>query len=104
MGRDISLTGGEITILKTLGFGGAPMSGANLLKKVDDLGDAEVIDLLQGLLAQDYVLSSKVDIRKIDDVKTSSFRVSPANSRNLRDALSPSRDRAQARDRRQRRS
>ncbi len=104
MGRDISLTGGEITVLKTIGLGGAPMSGANLLKKVDDLGDAEVIDILQGLMAQDYVLSSKVDIRKIDDVKTSSFRVSPTNSRDLRDALSPSRDRAQSRERRQRRS
>lgn len=104
MGREISLTGGEITVLKTIGLGGAPMSGANLLQKVDDLGEAEVIDILQGLMAQDYILSSKLSIRRIDDVKDSSFRVSPTNSRELRHAISPSHDRAQSRERRQRRS
>lgn len=104
MGREISLTGGEITVLKTVGLGGVPMSGANLLGKVDDMGDAEIIDILEGLMAQDYLLSSKATVRNLDDVKASSFRVSPTNARDLRYAISPSRDRAQSRERRQRRS
>ena len=103
MGREINLSGGEITVLKTIGLSGTQIYGALLFDKVEDLGEVEFLEILHDLLAMDYVMASKANVRTLDDAKTSFFRVSPTNARDLRHAISPSRDREKARERRQRR-
>ena len=88
---EISLNGGEISILKTLGLSGASMGGEQLAERMDDMETAEFLDTLEGLMSLDYVTSNKVNIRTMDDVQKASFRVNPAQARDLKDAVYPSR-------------
>ena len=103
MEREIKLDGGEITILKTLGLTGAPMPGKLLLDRMGEMETAEFVDTLSGLISLGYVLSDKVNVRLVEDVERSSFRVNPSYSRDLNDALHPNRRRQEDRDRRSRR-
>jgi hypothetical protein len=102
MPREIKLDGGEITILKKIGLSGSPMYGKMLIDRVDSMETAEFLDTLSGLIDQGYVLSNKVNVRVIEDVERAFFRVNPADSKDLRDAVNPSRKREQARRQRRR--
>jgi hypothetical protein len=97
---EISLSGGEITILKTIGLSGGSMPGNQLAERMDQLETAELVDALDGLMMQDYVLCDRVNVRTIDDVKKSSFRVNPMHARDLKDAVFPSRKKPETRRRR----
>ncbi|HEV8186056.1 MAG TPA: hypothetical protein VGP40_08880 [Chthoniobacterales bacterium] len=103
MSREIKLNGGEITVLKTLGLTGTQVAGKTLLERMEGLETAEMLDTLSGLIAMGYVLASKVNVRTIEDVELSLFRVNPSYSRDLKDALSPSTGRDERRARRDRR-
>ena len=99
---EISLSGGEISILKTLGLTGSTMAGEQLADRVDEMDGAEFLDTLEGLMSLDYVVSNKVNIRTMDDVKKATFRVNPAHGRDLRDAVYPSRKKPETGRRRRR--
>ena len=101
---EIKLSGGEITILKTLGLTGAQMAGTQLADRVAEMEEAEFLDTLTGLIDQDYVVASRVNIRTMDSVKEAAFRVNPAVSRELREAVYPSRQMKSDMGRRRRRS
>ena len=104
MQKEITLDGGETSLMKAIGTSGAPVSGRQLLDHMGEIGDAELLDTLAGLLALDYVLSNKVNIRTREDIERSLFRVNPALSKELREALNPAHRRLQQdRSRRQRR-
>ena len=107
MARELTLDGGEITLLKRIGLSGGQIYGRLL---VEDLEQEEIpifLETLVGLIEQNYVLSNKVNIRLIEDVQKAFFRVNPAFSVALRDATNPARrrerERAQERTRRRRR-
>ena len=105
MARELHLDGGEITVLKRIGLSGSQVFGKIL---IDNLEDGEIpmfLETLNGLIEQGYVLSNRVNVRVIEDVQKAFFRVNPAFSVALRDAVSPARRRAreQERERRQRR-
>ena len=105
MAHDIKLNGGEITLLKTLGFSGTQMYGKILLERIDEMEPAEFLDTLDGLLSQGYVLSTKTNIRTMEEADNAFFRVNPVYLRELKDASHPggNRDREQ-RGRRKRRT
>ena len=103
MPREITLDGGEITVLKKIGLSGSPMYGKMLIDRVDSMEPQEFLETLVGLIDQGYILSNKDNVRVIEDVERAFFRVNPAESKELRDAVNPSRRRAQERARRQRR-
>ena len=90
MARDITLDGGEITILKRIGLSGTPVYGKMLLARDEEMETGELIDTLVGLIEQGYVLSNKVNIRSLEDVKTAFFRVDASYAKELRDAINPS--------------
>ena len=99
MPRELTLDGGEITLLKRIGLSGGQIYGRLL---IDDLEDEEIptfLETLTGLLEQNYVLSNKVNIRMVEDVEKAFFRVNPAFAVALRDATNPSRRRERERDR-----
>ena len=100
---EIPLSGGEISILKTIGLTGGSLGGNELAKRVD-METAELIDSLDGLVGMGYVLANKSNVRTMEDVERSSFRVNPAFGRQLRDAVYPSRTRKPEPSRRRRRS
>ena len=103
MGREIKLDGGEISVLKMIGLSGSPLFGRLLLDKVEEMETGEFLDTLCGLIDQNYVLSSKVNIRLMEDVEKASFRVNPAFSKDLQDAVNPARKRERERAERIRR-
>jgi hypothetical protein len=102
MPRDIKLDGGEITLLKKIGMSGSPVYGKMLIDRADAMETSEFLNTLSGLLDQGYVLSNKVNVRVIEDVERAFFRVNPADAKDLRDAINPSRKREQVRRQRRR--
>jgi len=102
MHREINLSGGEITLLKTLGLSGAPTPGKLLLGHLDDIGEAEFLDDLSGLISLGYILADKVNVRTMEEVERSVFRVNASYARDLKDALHPGRRREPERRRRRR--
>lgn len=102
MHREIHLSGGEITLLKTLGLSGAPTYGKLLMEKIGEMEQAEFLDELDGLISQGYILSDKVNVRTMEDVERAVFRVNASYARELKDALHPGRRREPERRRRRR--
>lgn len=104
MPREIKLSGGEITIVKTIGFGGSQVFGKLLIDRMgEDIIEAEFLDTLDGLLSLGYVLSNKVNVRTMHDVERAFFRINPVHARDLKDATNPARARERQRERRERR-
>ena len=102
MQREIHLSGGEITLLKTMGLSGTPAYGKLLVEQIGEVEEAEFLDELNGLIEQGYVLSDKVNVRTMEDVQRAVFRVNASYARDLKDAIQPGRrrDREQRRRRR----
>ena len=103
MARDIRLDGGEISILKKIGLSGSPLLGKLLIDRIEEMETGEFLDTLIGLIDLGYVLANNVNIRLMEDVEKASFRVNPTYSKDLQDAVNPSRKRERERQERQRR-
>src|SRR5437660_11825976 len=101
--REVRWSGGEITVLKTMGLSGTPTHGKELVKRIGEMETAEFLDALNGLISVGYVLSNKVTIGSMEDVERTFFRVNASYARDLRDAITPSRRREHDRPRRRRR-
>jgi hypothetical protein len=101
--REINLSGGEITLLKTMGLSGTSTPGKQLVKSIGEMETAEFLDALNGLISVGYVLSNKATIGSMEDVERTFFRVNASYARDLRDAITPTRRREQKRPRRRRR-
>ena len=80
------------------------MGGKFLLDRIEDVEAGEFIDTLDGLLAMGYLVATKVNIKTLEDVERTSFRVNPSYVHDLKDALDPNRRREAAKQRRRRRS
>ena len=102
MKREINLSGGEITLLKTLGLSGTPAYGKLLVEQVGEIAEAEFLDELNGLIEQGYVLADKVNVRTMEDVERAVFRVNASYARDLKDAIQPGRRREREQRRRRR--
>jgi hypothetical protein len=87
--KEIKLSGGEITMIKTLGLSGGAMSGKMLIDRSNSMEDAEFLDTLNGLMSIGYVLTNKVNVQKMEDVERAAFRVNPSYSRDLKDSMRP---------------
>jgi len=101
MTRDINLSGGEITLLKTMGLSGTPTYGKVLAEQIGEIDQAEFVDELNGLIELGYILCDRVNVRTMEDVERAVFRVNASYARDLKDAIQPSRRRE--RDQRRRR-
>ena len=100
---EIHLDGGEVSVLKAIGFSGTPIGGEQLIEKVKHFAEAELLDTLDGLIMMGYVLSDKQSIHSMDDVERTNFRVNSGYSKDLRDAIDPRRKEAEKPNRRVRR-
>ena len=76
------------------------MAGKALAERMNEMETAEFIDTLQGLTSLGYILSSKVNVRTMEDVEHAYFRVNPSYAHALRDAIHPAREQPQRRRRR----
>ena len=89
MAREISLSGGDISVLKALGLSGGQIAGKSLVDRLGGMETAEIIDTLDGLIMMDYVQSDTEAIRDIKSLQVAKFNVNTAMLRDLRDALAP---------------
>jgi hypothetical protein len=88
---EINLDGGEISVLKAIGFGGNSIDGDQLIEKVKDFAEAELLDTLQGLIMLGYLLTDKQSLHCLDDIRHSNFRINSGYSKELRDSIDPRR-------------
>jgi hypothetical protein len=102
MRREINLSGGEITLLKIMGLSGAAVYGKLLAEQIGEMETAEFLDELNGLIELGYVLSDKSNVRTMEDVERSVFRVNASYAHDLRDAIQPGRRREKEQRRRRR--
>ena len=91
MSREISLSGGDISVIKALGLNGTETSGKTLLDRVGSMDSMELIDTLDGLMMFDYVLCDLAALKKKEDLERANFKVNPATVKGLREALTPQR-------------
>jgi len=59
MGREIKLSGGEISVLKSIGTSGASVSGKVLVDKLADSEQAQYLETLNDLIAMNYVVANR---------------------------------------------
>jgi hypothetical protein len=78
VGHQIQLNGGEITILKAIGLSSTSMAGKFLIDRMEEVEAGDLIDTLRGLLAMGYLHARKVNVRTLEDVQRTSFRVNPS--------------------------
>lgn len=89
MSRDLNLDGVEISLIKALGFSGGEISGKELMERVPELEQAEIIDTIKGLISVGYVLSDKAVFRDRDELEGAHFNVNSGYARELKEALNP---------------
>ena len=85
---NINLDGAEVSVIKTLGFGGAPMMGSDLKSRLAGIGGSELLDLLQGLINCGYVSCNR-DLGGTEDIDRGAFFVNPGYTKDLREAIDP---------------
>ena len=89
MAREISLSGGDISVVKALGLSGGQMSGKTLMGRLGAMEGAEIVDTLGGLIQMDYVLCDTDKMRTVEDLQEATLSVNTAMLRDLREALAP---------------
>ena len=89
MSREISLSGGDISVVKALGISGGQVSGKTLMERLGHMEAAEILDTLDTLMTLDYVQCDLESLRSVDDLKEAKFNVNTAMMRDIREALTP---------------
>ena len=84
---EVNLEGGEISVIKALGFSGASMSGKQLRSVMAEFDYAELVDTVQGLMMTGYVLSDKSTFNEEEDFDRALFSVNTGYAKELREAL-----------------
>lgn len=85
---NINLDGGETSVIRTLGFGGAPITGRDLKSRVGGMGDAELFEILRTLVSVGYVSSNR-ELDRVEDLDRASLFVNPGYAKELKEALDP---------------
>ena len=88
---EIKLEGGEISVLKALGLSGNAVYGKQLIIKLKEFGEDELMETIHGLIMLGYVLCDTHSLHTIEDVENANFRVNSGYSKELRDAIDPRR-------------
>ena len=84
----INLDGGEVTIIRALGFSGTPVSGSDLKGLVGSMSENDLIESLQTLIALGYV-SSGDDMDRAENFGKMTFAVNSGYAKALREAIDP---------------
>ena len=87
----INLDGGEITIIRALGFAGAQMLGRDLKGRVGRMSDNDLAECLQTLVALGYI-SSTPDLDRVENIDKALFSVNSGYAKALREAIEPDKE------------
>ena len=84
----INLDGGEISIIRALGFSGTQMLGCDLKGRVARMSDADLADCLMMMIALGY-LTSTPDLDAGGEIDKVAFAVNSGYAKMLREAIDP---------------
>ena len=84
----INLDGGEISIIRALGFSGTQVPGRDLKGRIQRMSDDDLTECLQTMIALGYI-SSTPDLDRAEDVEKVSFAVNSGYARALKEAIDP---------------
>jgi len=84
----INLDGGEISIIRGLGFSGAPMTGCDLKGRIGRMSDGDLTECLKTLIALGYVTSSP-DLDCVEDLEKVALAVNSGYAKMLKEAIDP---------------
>jgi len=84
----INLDGGEVTIIRALGFSGTPVLGRDLKGAVGSVSENDLIESLKTLMALGYVTSS-ADLDRAENFDKMDFAVNSGYAKALREAIDP---------------
>lgn len=84
----INLDGGEVTIIRALGFSGTAVLGGDLKNAVGGMSEQELVETLKTLTVLGYVTSS-VDLDRDEPIDKISFAVNTGYAKALREAIDP---------------
>jgi len=87
----INLDGGEISIIRALGFSGTPMTGRDLKGRVPRMNDGDLTECLMTLISLGY-LTSTPDINSSEELDQAAFAVNSGYVKALREALEPEKE------------
>jgi hypothetical protein len=86
---EINLDGMETSILKAIGLGGSEITGEELMERVPDLVEAELIDAIKGLITVGYVVSDRQAFYDEEGLKLTNFSVNSGYAKDLKEAMDP---------------
>ena len=84
----INLDGGEIGILRALGFSGTPMPGRDLKGSVGRMSDNDLAECLKTMITLGYITATP-DLDHVEDLDTTAFAVNSGYAKALREAIDP---------------
>jgi len=87
----INLDGGEVGIIRALGFSGTQMMGRDLKGRVGRMSDEDLTECLKTMISLGYV-SSAPDLDGPEDLDEAAFSVNSGYAKDLREALEPTKE------------
>jgi len=84
----INLDGGEISIIRALGFSGTQMLGRDLKGRVERMSDGDLADCLVTLIALGYITSTP-ELSAHEEIDKVAFAVNSGYAKMLREAIDP---------------
>lgn len=84
----INLDGGEISIIRALGFSGTQMLGRDLKGRAGGMSDGDLADCLSTLISLGYVTSTP-DLDAGEEIDKVAFAVNSGYAKALREAIEP---------------
>lgn len=84
----INLDGGEIGIIRALGFSGTPMPGCDLKGRVGRMSAGDLADCLKTMITLGYITATP-DLDDADDLDSVAFAVNTGYSKALQEAIDP---------------
>jgi len=87
----INLDGGEISIIRALGFSGAPMPGRDLKGRIERMSDNDLADTLKTMIALGYI-SATPDLDRAEDLEKVAFSVNSGYAKALKETIEPTQE------------
>ena len=84
----INLDGGEISIIRGLGFSGPPMTGRDLKGRIERMSDNDLAESLKTLITLGYITSNP-DLDRVEDLEKVAFAVNSGYAKVLKEAIDP---------------
>jgi hypothetical protein len=84
----INLDGGEVSIIRALGFSGAQMLGRDLKGKVGRMTDDDLAESLKMMIALGYI-SATPELDRPEELDKTAFAVNSGYAKLLREAIDP---------------